>query len=99
MKISMGIKFSVTNNVILVSLVAVMFFVVIQFASAQTDYRNFNSYTSKDFSVLYPQSWHIWNSTGTYSQLGATQVTIGKESPENKVMDINNFPTRIQVTV
>lgn len=97
-----------TNNGILVSLMVLVFFVAIQFASAQTDYRNFNSYDSKDFSVLYPHSWHIWNSTGTYSQPGTTQITIGKETPGNfsisfanisNTINIVDFPTKIEMTV
>jgi len=51
MKLSTDKKFSITNNGILVSLVVLMFFFLIQFALAQTDYRNFNSYNSKYFSL------------------------------------------------
>lgn len=92
-------KFPITNDGILVSLVVLMFFIVTQFASAQTDYRNFNSYDSKYFSLLFPPAWHVWNSTGAYGQPGATQVTIGKEIPANNIIDISNFPTKIEVTI
>lgn len=89
----------IASIAILIPLAVVMFFVLSQLVLAQSDYRNFSIYNSKHFSILFPPSWHIWNSTGTYSQPGTTQITLGKELSENQVVDINNFLTKIEVTV
>lgn len=92
----MHLKASIT---ILIPLAVVMFFVLVQPILAQYDYRNFNSYNSKEFSVLYPPSWHAWNSTGKYVQYGMEQITIANDIIGDRVVNINNFPTKLQVTV